>query len=108
MKNGFLYFLKTKPIHVYLLSVFFVFHGFVENFDFVPLGDAFLLTVTYLISTLVLVLLCWLLYRNFTRACLAAFLIMGFHFFFGSVHDFLKKLFPALFLSKYSFILSLA
>ena len=106
MKNGLLYLLKTKPIYVYLLSVFFVFHGFVENFDFVPLADALLLTVTYLLATSVLLLLCWVLYRTFMRACLVAFLVMGTHFFFGSVHDFLKKLFPALFLSKYSFIVS--
>jgi hypothetical protein len=108
MKQGFVYLLKTKPIFVYLLSVFFVFHGFVENFDFVPLADALLLTVTYLFVTFMLVLFFWLLYRNFTKACLSAFLIMGFHFFFGSLHDHLKKLFPAIFLSKYSFILSLA
>src|SRR6476620_9090725 len=108
MKNGFLYLLKTKPIYVYLLSVFFVIHGSVQNFDFVPVADALLLAATYLFATLVLVLLCWLLFRNFARACLLAFLILSFHFFFGSVHDFLKKLFPALFLSKYSFILSLA
>jgi sulfatase-like protein len=108
MKKGFLYLLKTKPIFVCLLSVFFVFHGFIENFDFVPLADTLLLTVTYLFATLVLVLLWWLLYRNFTKACLVTFLIMGFNFFFGSVHDFLKKLFPTLLLSRYSFILSLA
>ena len=108
MNKGFLYFLKTKPIYVYLLSVFFVVHGFVENFDFIPLTDAVLLTATYLLATVVLVLLFWLLYRNFSKACLVTFLIMSFHFFFGSVHDFLKNLFPALFLSKYSFILSLA
>jgi hypothetical protein len=108
MKNRFLYLLKTKPIYAYLLSVFFVFHGSVQNFDFVPVTDALLLTVTYLFATLVLVLLCWLLYRNFARACLLAFLIMTFHFFFGSMHDFLKELFPTMFLSKYSFILSLA
>jgi hypothetical protein len=107
MKKGFLYFVKTKPIYVYLLCVFFVFHGFVENFDFVPTADALLLTATYLVATSVLVFLSWLFYRNFARACLVAFLIMGFHFFFGSMHDFLKKVFPGLFLSKYSFILSL-
>ena len=108
MKKGFLYLIKTKPIYVYLLSVFFVFHGFVENFDFVPLPDALLLMVTYLFATLVLVLLAWLLYRNFARACLVAFLIMSFHFFFGGVHDFLKKFFPALFINRYSFVLSFA
>jgi len=108
MNKRFFYLLKTKPIFVWLLSVFFVFHGFVENFDFVPLTDALLLTATYLLATFLLVLLCWLLYRNFTKACLAAFLIMGFNFFFGSVHDFLKKLFPTLLFSRYSFVLSLA
>jgi len=108
MKKGLLYFLKTKPIYVCLLSVFFVFHGFVENFDFVPGADALLLTGTYLFATLVVVLLSWVFYRNFLRACVVTFLIMSVHFFFGSVHDLLKKFFPGVFLSKYSFILSLA
>src|SRR5436190_23262285 len=96
MKKGFLYLIKTKPIYVYLLSIFFVFHGFVENFYFVPLPDALLLMATYLFATPVLVLLAWLLYRHFAMACLVAFLIMSFHFFFGRVHGVLKNFFPVL------------
>src|SRR5262245_48408189 len=99
MKNGFLYLLKSKPIYAYLLCVFFVFHGFVENFDFVPLTDALLLTVTYFLATLVVVLACWVLYRDFANASLLAFLILSFHFFFGGMHDFLKRHFPTMFIS---------
>ena len=107
MKNGFLNLLKSKPIYVYLLCVFFVFHGFVENFDFVPVADALLLIVTYIFAALVIVLASWLLYRDFAKAFLVAFLMMSFQFFFGGLHDFLKAHFPRLFISKYSFILSL-
>lgn len=108
MTKGFLHFIRTKPIYVYLLAIFFVLHGFVENFDFVPVADALLLMVTYIMASLVLVVLSWLLYQNFIKASLLGFLIIGFHFFFGSLQDSLKKNFPGSFVSKYSFILPAA
>src|SRR5215471_14853997 len=97
MKKRLLYLVKTQPIYVCLLSVFFVFHGYVENFDFVPASDALLLTTTYLLATVVLLFLSWLLYRNLGRASLITFLIISFHFCFVSVHDFLKNPYPGMF-----------
>ena len=76
-----------------------------ENYDFVPVKDALLLTGIYLGASLVFSGLLWLLYRNFTKANLAAFCIMAYHFFFGSVHDLLKKIGANTFISKWSFIL---
>lgn len=96
------------PLFLYLLPVFFVVHGFTENYDFVPAKDALLLAGLYIISSLIISLVFWLLYRNFTKANLAAFLVMAFHFFFGTVYDSLGKLFPGSFISKYSFILPAA
>jgi hypothetical protein len=91
-----------------LLPPFFVLHGFTENYDFIPVKDAFLLTGIYLGSSLLLSLLCWLLYRNFTKANLAALYLIAFNFFFGSIHDGLKKIFPESFVTKYTFILPAA
>jgi hypothetical protein len=96
------------PVFLYLLPVFFVLHGCVENYDYIPLKDAVLLTGLYFGFSLLFALLGWLLYRNFTKANLAAFLIMAFHFFFGSLYDFAKKLAGDSFLTKYSFILPAA
>jgi len=105
MKAKFNHFIATQPVFFLLLPVFFVFHGYMENYNFVPVKDALLLTGLYLVSSLLLSIIFWLLYRNFTKANLAAFLIMAFHFFFGSIHDGLKKLFPGSFISKYTFFL---
>jgi len=108
MRTQLLHFLRTKPVFLYLLPVFFVLHGCMENYDYIPLKDAALLTTLYLGSSLIIALLFWLFYRNFTKANLAAFLTMAFHFFFGSLYDALQKVPGGSFLGKYSFILPAA
>lgn len=97
--------IATVPLFLFLLSIFFVLHGCTENYDFVPLKDALLLTGLYWAVSATLVFLFWLFYRDVIKAGLAASFIMAFHFFFGSVHDSLKKYFPDSLFSKYSFIL---
>lgn len=97
--------LQAKPVFVILLPIFFVWHGYVENFDFVPLADALILTILYFFVSLILFLVLLLFYRNSIKAGITAFLIMSFHFFFGGLHDDLKKILHDTFLIKYSFIL---
>ena len=108
MKDKFLHILRTKPIFLFLLPPFFVLHGFMENYNFIPVGDALLLTGVYTGASIMFSLLCWLLYRNYSKANLVAFCIMAFNFFFGSVHDALKKIFSESFITKYIFILPAA
>ncbi len=108
MKHKLLHILRTKPIFLFLLPPFFVLHGYMENYNFIPLKDALVLTGVYMGASLFFSLLCWLLYRNFTKANLVAFCVMAFNFFFGTVHDTLKKLFPESFITKYIFILPAA
>lgn len=108
MKDKLRHIIRTKPIFLFLLPPFFVLHGFRENFDFIPVKDAFLLTAVYIGVSILLSLLCWLLYRNFIKANLVAFFIMAFNFFFGSAHDLLKKIVPGSFITKYTFILPAA
>jgi hypothetical protein len=93
------------PFFLYLLPLFFVFHGYTENYNYIPVKDAALLTGTYLGFAIAFAGIFWLLYRDVIKAALVSFLIMGFHFFFGSIHDAVKKIFPEAFITRYSFIL---
>ncbi|MEI9910535.1 MAG: hypothetical protein WDO71_13210 [Bacteroidota bacterium] len=108
MKDKLNILLRRNPLFLYLLPVFFVVHGSAENYDFVPLKDAVLLTIVYIIASWILLLLFRLLYRNWMKAALMAFFIMAFHFFFGSMHDGLKNILPGAFITKYLFILPLS
>jgi hypothetical protein len=100
--------ISAFPLFLFLLPAFFVLHGCMENYDFVPVKDALLLTGLYCGVSAILAFLFWLFYRDLIKAALLSFCIMAFHFFFGSVHDSLKKYFPGSFLSTYSFILPAA
>ena len=99
------YFLRTKPLFLFLLPVFFVFHGFFEYYGFVFLMDALLLVLVYTAGALIIAGLFWLFYRNNEKAVLITFLLMAWYFFFGSIHDLSKNYFPGAFISRYSFIL---
>ncbi len=105
MKNKLLHIIRTKPVFLYLLPVFFVLHGFAENYDLIPVKNAVILVLVYSGVAFILSLLFWLLYRNFLKANLMAFLLLSYQFFYGSVHNFLKDNFAGSFIAKYSFIL---
>jgi chromate transport protein ChrA len=108
MKDKLIHIIRTKPIFLFMLPPFFVLHGFRENFDFIPAKEALLLTVVYMGASIAISLLFRLLYRNFTKANLVAFSIMAFNLFFGSAHDFIRKILPGSFITKYIFILPAA
>ncbi len=97
--------LRNKPIFLFLLPLFFVLHGFTENYYSVPLKDALVLTLLYIAIALIIACLCWLYFRSITKAALMAFLLLGYNFIFGSVRDMLSKHFGKTFLWHYSFIL---
>src|SRR5436190_13122703 len=105
MKNKLHHFIKANPLFSILLCFFFVLHGFTQHYDFIPVKDSLLLTGLYIFVTLVITGLCWLFYRNLIKSALVSSFIMAYHFFFGAVHDFLKKYFEGAFITKYSFIL---
>ena len=79
-----------KRIFLFLLPLFFVLHGMNEQFWLVPVKDALVLLLIYWVAAVILFFLCRLLFRDNDKAALAAFLLMAFHFFFGSIHDALK------------------
>lgn len=101
-------FLKDNPVFPILLCLFFVFHGFVANLRSVAAVDAALLLLLYIVSTLIIAAIAWLLYRNIAKAALFAFVVMTYQFFFGKILDILKSISPILFFSQYRFVLPLS
>jgi len=96
---------KTKPVFLFLLPVFFVFHGFIGNYNSVPVNAALLLTIGYILSAVVIAGIFWLFYRDLIKASLIAFLVMAYQFFFGSIQDVLTSYLPQSFILRYRFIL---
>jgi hypothetical protein len=99
--------MKKNSWFVILLPVFFVLHGFVENFGFIPLKDAFVLCLFYVLATLLVWGIFFVVFKNWPKSALFTFFLMCFYFFFSAAHEFLKKhLDPTLF-SRYSFLMPL-
>jgi len=78
-----------KYTFLFLLPLFFVLHGMNEQLWFVPVKDALVLLLIYWAAAVVLFFVCRLFFRDNAKAALAAFLLLAFHFFFGSIHDLL-------------------
>lgn len=98
-------FIKKYPLYLFLLPVFFVLHGFVENWGFIDPYEALLLLGSYLGMALVITLFSYIFFKSWTKASLVTTFWMSFFFFFGAIHEFLKTT-PALaFLSRYSILL---
>ena len=91
--------------YVFLIPVFFVLHGVLQNFGFVSFRDCFFLVLSDLAFTTLIFLLCWLFFRNQRKAALFTAFLLCFYLFFGALDDFLKL--HLHFLSRYSVILPL-
>jgi len=100
--------LSRHILFVFLLPAFFVLHGFTENFDLVPASKALLLTAWYFLAAAVLLGLNWLYFRDYRKAGLSTFFLLGYHFFFGVMQDGLHRIASNTFLTRYSFILTLS
>jgi hypothetical protein len=97
--------LRSRPIFFLLLPLFFVFHGFTENFYAIPVRDASWLLLLYILAALILFFAGRLLYRDRLKAAVLSFCIMAFHFFFGGLQDLLKNWMGDAFITRYSFLL---
>ena len=102
--NRFITYLKTNPLYLVLLPVFFVLHGYLENFGFISVSDAAVLCVSYVFLTIAINVFSWFFFRNWTKAAVITVIWMSFFFFFGALHEFLKEHSPLRFFSKYSFL----
>lgn len=98
---------KNQEYFLFLLPVYFVFHGFVENYASVAFSEVFYLLIEYLLATAILFLIFYFIFRSLRKTALFVFALMSFHFFFGAMHDTAKKLIPHTFFVKYVFILPL-
>ncbi len=90
---------------IFLLPVFFVFNGFRENYPLVPLADSLKLIGVYILFAFVFYSIFLWIYKNKNKAALASFAVLFVHFFFGSLHDFLKNIFGGSFLARYSVLI---
>lgn len=91
------------PLFPFLLPLFFVFHGYVENVSYITPRSCLGLLLTYLLIAGVLFLLLYLLYRDAKKAALALVALQAVSFFFGPVQDLLAHY--AGFLDKYMILL---
>jgi hypothetical protein len=80
-------------------------HEFIPNCRSIQVKDALLLAVLYIGVGLIIARIAWIFYRDLVKACLIAFFLLAYQFFFGSIQDFLKTLFPNQFFSQYRFLL---
>jgi len=82
--------MKPRLLHIpffpFLLPVFFVLHGFVENFLYVRLVDCLTLTGIYLVAALLVLGFFRIFLKNNTKAALMAGFVLSFYFFFGVFH----------------------
>lgn len=100
--------IQKYPLYLFLLPIFFVLHGYVENYGFVPLREAALLLLSYMLLTLSIAGFSYVFFRNWNRASLITLFWMSFFFFFAALHEFLKQHSPVKFITRYSFLLSSA
>jgi len=97
--------IQKQPLFLLLLPVFFVVHGMLENFGFIPFSDAATLCLTYLVATIILTALFYLFFRSLTKAALMTSLCMGIFFAFGTLQDFLQAHLHNRFFTRYSILL---
>ena len=98
--------LSFYPLYLFLYPIFFVLHGFLQNYYFVSIGSALILTGIYSIAALIIATLFYPIFRRLIPASVVACFILSFHFFFGILFDFLKQSFPNTIITRYSSIIS--
>lgn len=77
-------------MYLFLIPVFFVLHGYFENFGFVSISESLVLMLTYGGASALLYFIFLFFYREHIKAALLSCYIMGFYLFFGAIHDFFK------------------
>jgi hypothetical protein len=81
---------QDVAVYLFFIPVFFVLHGYLENFGFIGIGESLLLMLTYGGASALLYLIFLFFYREHIKAALLSTYIMGFYLFFGAFHDFFK------------------
>jgi hypothetical protein len=81
--------LQRYPFFLLLLPIFFVIHGFNEEFTYIRFVDCLSLMAMYAGAALLLFAGFRLLFKNTVAAALFTSYLVAFYLFFGALHDFL-------------------
>ncbi|MBS1936022.1 MAG: hypothetical protein JST96_18625, partial [Bacteroidetes bacterium] len=87
----------------FLIPLFFVLHGYAENYGYISFVDCLILIATYAGAAAFIYFVFLLIFRNSIKAALFASYLFSFFCFFGAFHDFLLA--HSSFLYKYTIIL---
>ena len=98
---------QSYSLFLYLLPLFFIFHGYIEFFGFFPLAFVLLNLIITFAGTLVLFLFSTILLKHKQKCSLLTFWLLLVFLFFGSIHDTIIKFLGHGFFSSYKFILLL-
>ena len=82
--------LKTKPWFIFLLVVFFILHGAVENFGFIYPVEIIKIALTIFCCVAVFYFITKFLVKNAIHAALICFFISTWILFFGAIFDWVK------------------
>jgi len=88
-----------------LFPVFFVLHGYNENFGLITLPVTIRLFIYYLVMTVIIFIASLILYKEKEKAFVFSFFCASLFFFFGYLYDTLKGLFKGYFITSYTFLL---
>lgn len=97
----------TFPWYIFLLPLFYIAHAYNEYFALINISVALQYLFYYLLLSTALFSIGFLLFRNIVKAGIWVVISLIVFFFFGAIHDFLKKLHLPAFLVSYTFLLSL-
>jgi hypothetical protein len=95
----------NKVSIIFLLPLFFVWHGFVENYALVNYLDASLLLLQYVLIGMTLCLLFFFAFQSWTKVFLFVSFLMAIQFFFGVLHDGLKSLLNDSIITSYKVVI---
>ncbi len=97
--------MRKKPLFLFLLPLFFVLHGFMDNYDLISVKSALLVMITYIFAAYLIAWLSSFIFNNRYKAKLFTFFLLLINFFFGPLYDFLDAVAKKSFLPKYAFLL---
>ena len=92
-------------LYLFLLPVFFLLHGYNENFGLIPLTVMLQLFLVYFLVVTAVAFVVTLLMRTPEKAFVFSFFLLSLYFFFGAFHDALKAVAVNLFIASYKFLL---
>lgn len=100
-----LYSSSQKLLLIFLFPLFFVLHGYNENFGLIPVHVGIELLLYYLAVALTIFILSLVIYKEAEKAFVLSFFYLSIFFFFGFILDSLRSLSSSSFISSYSFLL---